>query len=228
MPVSPEYRHAFERAGLPRHPAPRYPEQPPQFRPCMLKTAFLTLLSLAIAIGLGGGSVWYALNAQDGVGAIRIGQWTAFPEIGTQTADPYSKARVAREGVLALGRAEGLSFVAARDEAGEPLKRQCAYTIEGGYPTARFWTLYAADQSLGVIDIGKARQAALQSYEVLRQPDNSVVISVGDRPAPGNWLLTSGFGKMYFVLTFYDTPIASSTGLSDVTLPRILKAGCHA
>ncbi|TGQ87895.1 DUF1214 domain-containing protein, partial [Mesorhizobium sp. M1C.F.Ca.ET.204.01.1.1] len=48
----------------------------------MLKTAFLTLLSLAIAIGLGGGSVWYALNAQDGVGAIRIGQWTAFPEIG--------------------------------------------------------------------------------------------------------------------------------------------------
>ena len=194
----------------------------------MLRNAFLTLLSLAIAIGLGGGSVWYALNAQDGVGAIRIGQWTAFPEIGTQTADPYSKARVAREGVLALGRAEGLTFVAERDETGEPLKRQCAYTIEGSYPTARFWTLYAADQSLGVIGTGKARPAALQSYEVLRQPDNAVAISVGDRPAPGNWLLTSGFGRMYFVLTFYDTPIASSTGLSDVTLPRILKAGCHA
>ncbi|RWK19161.1 MAG: DUF1214 domain-containing protein [Mesorhizobium sp.] len=194
----------------------------------MLRNAFLTLLSLAIAIGLGGGSVWYALNAQDGVGAIRIGQWTAFPEIGTQTADPYSKARVAREGVLALGRAEGLTFVAERDETGEPLKRQCAYTIEGSYPTARFWTLYAADQSLGVIGTGKARQAALQSYEVLRQPDNAVAISVGERPAPGNWLLTSGFGRMYFVLTFYDTPIATSTGLSDVTLPRILKAGCHA
>ncbi|TKB29657.1 MAG: DUF1214 domain-containing protein, partial [Mesorhizobium sp.] len=34
----------------------------------MLKTVSLTLLSLAMAIGLGGGSVWYALNAQDGVG----------------------------------------------------------------------------------------------------------------------------------------------------------------
>ena len=64
--------------------------------------------------------------------------------------------------------------------------------------------------------------------EVLRQPDNKVVISVGNRPAAGNWLLTNGSGKMYFVLTFYDTPIASSTGLSDVTLPRILKAGCNA
>jgi len=33
----------------------------------MLKTAFLTLLSLAIAIIGGGGSVWYALKVQDGV-----------------------------------------------------------------------------------------------------------------------------------------------------------------
>ncbi|MEO5759051.1 MAG: DUF1214 domain-containing protein [Mesorhizobium sp.] len=194
----------------------------------MLKNAFLMLVTLALAIGGGGGSVWYALKIQDGVGAIRIGQWTAFPDIGTPAADPYSKARVAREGVLALGRAEGLSFVAERDTAGEQLKRECAYKIEGGFPTARFWTLYAADQSLGVIQTTKPRLAALQSYQVLRQPDNSVIISVSKRPSPGNWLLSDGFGRMYFVLTFYDTPIASSTGLSDVTLPLITKVGCDA
>jgi hypothetical protein len=194
----------------------------------MLKNVFLMLLSLAIAIGGGGASVWYALKVQDGVGAIRIGQWTAFPDIGTPAADPYSKARVAREGVLALGRAEGLSFVAENDAAGDQLKRECSYRIEGGFPTARFWTLYAADQSLGVVETGKPRLAALQSYEVLRQPDNSVIISVGHHPMSGNWLLTDGSGRMYFVLTFYDTPIASSTGLSDVSLPRIVKAGCDA
>ncbi|MCV3210459.1 DUF1214 domain-containing protein [Mesorhizobium sp. YC-39] len=194
----------------------------------MLKNALLTLLSLAIAIGGGGGSVWYALKTQDGAGAIRIGQWTAFPDIGTPAADPYSKARVAREGVLALGRAEGLSFIAERDSGGEQLMRQCAYKIDGGFPTARFWTLYAADQSLGVVQTGRPRLAALQSYQVLRQPDNSVIISVGSRPAPGNWLLTEGAGRMYFVLTFYDTPIASSIGLSDVTLPQILRVGCNA
>ena len=194
----------------------------------MLKNVFLMLLSLAIAIGGGGASVWYALKVQDGVGAIRIGQWTAFPDIGTPAADPYSKARVAREGVLALGRAEGLSFVAENDAAGDQLKRECSYRIEGGFPTARFWTLYAADQSLGVVETGKPRLAALQSYEVLRQPDNSVFISVGHHPMSGNWLLTDGSGRMYFVLTFYDTPIASSTGLSDVSLPRIVKAGCDA
>jgi hypothetical protein len=194
----------------------------------MLKHAFLTLLSLAIAIVGGGGSVWYALKVQDGVGAIRIGQWTAFPDIGTPAADPYSKARVAREGVLALGRAEGLSFIAESDAGGDELKRECTYLIEGEFPTARFWTLYAADESLGVIETGKPRPSALQSYEVLRKPDNSVIISAAHHPMPGNWLLTDGSGRMYFVLTFYDTPIASSTGLSDVSLPRIVKNGCDA
>jgi hypothetical protein len=194
----------------------------------MLKNVFLTLFALAIAVGGGGGSVWYVLKAQKGIGAIHIGPWTAFPEIGTPDADPYSKARVAREGVLALGRAEGLSFVAEQDSGGEPLKRECAYTIQGGFPAARFWTLYAADRSLDVIATGKTRPAALQSYQVLRQPDNSTIISVANRPTPGNWLLVEGTGAMYLVLTFYDTPIASSTGLSDIALPKILKAGCNA
>ena len=194
----------------------------------MLKNVFLTLLALAIAIGGGGSSVWYMLKAQEGVGAIRVGMWTAFPDIGTPEADPYSKARVAREGVLALGRAVGLAFVAKQDSGGEQLRRECSYSIEGGFPTARFWTLYAADQSLDVIVTGKPRPAALQSYEVLRQPDNSAIISVSNNPSPGNWLPVQGTGTMYFVLTFYDTPIASSTGLSDVVLPQILKAGCNA
>jgi hypothetical protein len=202
--------------------------QSSRFYRFMLKNAFLTLVALAIAIVGGGASVWYALAARDGVGAIEIGPWTAFPDIGTPDADPYSQARVAREGVLALGRAEGLSFVAERDSSGDELRRECAYRIEGGFPAARFWTLYAADRSLDAIPTGGPKPAALQSYQILRQPDNSAVISVGDRPFPGNWLLVRGSGKMYFVLTFYDTPIASSTGLSDLTLPRILKAGCGA
>lgn len=194
----------------------------------MFKNAFLTLLALVIAIGGGGGSVWYVLKAQEGFSSIDIGQWTAFPDIGTPDADPYSRARVAREGVLALGRAEGLSFVAERDSRGNELKRECAYQIEGRFPAARFWTLYAADQSLDAIATGRSRPAALQSYQVLHQADNSTSIFVGRHPSPGNWLLTQGSGKMYFVLTFYDTPIASSTGLSDVGLPQILKVGCDA
>ena len=194
----------------------------------MLKKALLTLIALVIAIGGGAASVWYALHVQKGAGAITIGAWTAFPDIGTPEADPYTNARVAREGVLALGRAEGLAFVAAHDSADQPLLRECAYRIEGNLPVARFWTLYAADQSLDFIRTGKLRPAALQSYQVLRRPDNSVLVDASRSPAPGNWLITSGEGPMYFVLTFYDTPIASSTGLSGIELPRIVPRGCNA
>lgn len=194
----------------------------------MLKNALSTLLVLVIAVGLGGGSVWYALDARTGVGAIRIGPWTAFPDIGTPQADPYTQARTAREGVLSLGRAEGLAFVAEKDSDGAPLRRQCRYTIDGGFPTARFFTLYAADASLDPIDTGSPRRSVLQSYQLLWRVDDTALIATGSSPLPGNWLAVSGAGPLYFVLSFYDTPIATSTGLSDVKLPEIRKAGCDA
>lgn len=194
----------------------------------MLKNALMTFLALAIAIGGGGGSVWYLLDSQAGIGAIRIGPWVAFPDIGTPDSDPYSKARVARQGALALGRAEGLSFVAESDSTEAELRRECAYTIEGGFPTARFWTLYAADKSLDAIHTGQSRPAALQSRTLLWRQDETALISAGEHPSPGNWLPLDGTGKLFFVLTFYDTPIASSTGLSDLTLPDIRKGACHA
>jgi hypothetical protein len=194
----------------------------------MLKTAFLTFVVLAISIVGGGASVWYTLKANESGGAVTIGEWIAFPSIGTPEADPYSKARVAREGVLALGRAEGLAFSAQRDASGEALLRECSYRIEGPVPSSRFWTLYAADPTGAVIRAGELRTASLHSYQLLRLPDNSVSIAAGARPSPGNWLALSGVGPMTLVLTFFDTPIASSTGAGDVVLPSIVKVGCDA
>lgn len=192
----------------------------------MFKNTFLVALTLALAIGGGTASVWYALAMQDGVGAVTIDGWTAFPDIGTPDADPYSKARVAREGVLALGRAEGLTFVAEHDDSGADLQRGCSYIIDGAIPPARFWTLYAADEKMTVIDGRNRRAPALHSYEVLRRPDNSVAVSVSRHPAAGNWLAVDGAGRMFFVLTLYDTTIASSTGIANVELPSIVKSGC--
>ena len=194
----------------------------------MLKTASLIALALCVAIGGGAASVWYALQSQEGVGAVTIGGWTAYPDIGTPESDPYSKARVAREGMLALGRAEGLAFLAQRDSNGDALRRECRYTIEGAVPTARFWTLYAADEGMTAIDSGTLRANALHSLGVLRRADNSLSISVSARPSPGNWLEVPGSGRMFFVLTLYDTPVASSTGVAGFELPQVIKAGCDA
>ncbi|MBX3575871.1 MAG: DUF1214 domain-containing protein [Rhizobiaceae bacterium] len=194
----------------------------------MLRTILLVLVAITTAIGVGAGSVWVALESQEGVGAVTVGGWTVFPNIGTPDADPYSKARVAREGVLALGRAEGLTFIAQRDSSGARLRRDCSYLVEGTAPLARFWTIYVADTHLVVLDTTRRRPPAVHSIGLLRAADNSFAITISARPAPGNWLSLQGDGDFLIALTLYDTPVASNSGVDAVDLPQVLRGACDA
>ena len=194
----------------------------------MLKTVLLVGLTLALAIGGGAGSVLYALNHGASFGAITVGPWVAFPDIGTPDADPYMQARYARDGSLALGRAEGVEFRAQSDSDGAPLSIQCRYAVEGETPPARFWTLHATDENqVDLAGVG-ARQSATSSLAILREADTSrFAVQVGPEPAAGNWLPVSGAGSMQLVLTLYDTPIANRTDLSDSNLPAIRRIACN-
>lgn len=192
----------------------------------MLKTIFLTALTLAIALGAGAGSVWLALDGDFEFDTVEIGNWTAYPQRGTQQADPYSKARFSREADLALGHAEGLVFIATRDDAGEPLRLECDYRIEGSLPPARFWTLYARDADGQLIAPEGNRAAALHSYAMLRQTDDTVSAVVSRMPSPGNWLAVRGSGEFRLILTLYDTAVASSARVAEVELPPVRREAC--
>lgn len=192
----------------------------------MLKTVFLTVLIVGIAIVGGAGSVWRMLDTDFGFGSVEIGNWTAFPERGTPGADPYSKARFSREADLSLGYAEGLTFIARRDAGGDALRLDCRYRVEGGLPPARFWTLHARDASGRPIAPRGDRAPALHSYALLRQADNTVTTTVSRHPAPGNWLAVAGTGHFSLALTLYDTAIASSARIAEVELPQVLREAC--
>lgn len=191
----------------------------------MFQRIFFLLIVIAVAIGGGSASVWLMLSAPDGVGALTVGGWTAYPASGTPDTDPYSKARIARDGFLPLGRAEGLAFIADRDSAGAGLRRDCDYRIEGTTPTARFWTLAAADETLVALD-RPGGASAVQSRQVLRRADNSFAVAVGPRSAPGNWIRIEGAGPLVLVLTLYDTPVTGASGLEAFQLPQILRIAC--
>lgn len=193
----------------------------------MLKTIFLTALTLAIALGGGAGSVWLALERNFGFGTVSIGGWTAYPLRGTASADPYTKARFSREADLAIGQAEGLTFFATRDAAGDTLRFECDYRLEGSLPPARFWTLHVRDSDGAVSRPDGDRADALHSYALLREEDNAVTTTVSRFPAPGNWLATKGTGDLLLVLTLYDTSIASSARIEEVELPRVVPQGCQ-
>ena len=193
----------------------------------MFRIVLPVFVALAIAIAGGAWSVRYALDRGFGMETLTVGSWRAYPDLGTPNASAYARATVARRGELPLGRAEGLAFLASSDDIGAALERNCTYRIAGEMPIARFWTLYAVDPSMTPLPPIGIRPAALQSSAVLHEADGAVAVTASPNPSQGNWLPLSGSGRMILVFGLYDTPIASSTEISRVVLPRVSKLGCE-
>lgn len=192
----------------------------------MLKFVVLTFVTLAIAVGGGAASVWYALEASRDLGAVDVGRWTATPDFGTPQSNPYSMARFAREGGLSLGQAEGITFTAERDSSGAGLTASCNYAVQGPVPAARFWTVYATDPSGRPLPPVGRRAPALQSRALLHSLETPVDVAVGPDPAPGNWLAVPRKGPMRLVLTLFDTPVSGETDILDIDLPTITRSSC--
>lgn len=194
----------------------------------MIHRAFLVLVFLAIAIGGGAASVWWTLEKATFVGSLVSGPWVAFPVAGTPEADPYSQARHIRTGSLAFGPSEGIILTAREETDGTPLRRECTYTIQGTIPPAQFWTLHMIDQNGALIPGLGRKRAALHSQMILRESNNRVTITVSPHPYSNNWLPVDGNGRMQIRLTLFDTPLASSTQLAELTLPSIERVNCDA
>lgn len=186
------------------------------------------LIAVALAIAFGGGiaSTLSALNASVGAGAIRLGVWSAFPRAQTKEADPYAKSHRAKAGRLLYGSAEGLSFTAREDGKGERLTGTCSYRVAGTTPTARLWTLYAADNQGRPLPTPAELPSAFNSRTVLRKADGSFEITISPTAKPMNWLALPDTGHFTLVLTLLDTPAAGSTGLIDLEMPTIENMGC--
>jgi len=185
------------------------------------------LVVLTIGLSIGGASAWYSLKRNHGIGGITAGPWKAWPFAGGAAADPYTMAKVARDGTVPLGATEGLAFEAMTDINGDVLTRDCDYSISGITPPAKLWTLAAYSVSGGQIPPSRGGTAALHSGKVLRFTDGSFRIAVSSRPQAGNWMALSGEGAFYFVLRAYDTPVTSTSGLVTPQMPNIIKTGCR-
>lgn len=184
----------------------------------------LGVFAIAATVGLGG--TWLAVDAGAGFGAVRVGPWTAYPRNGSVDADPYSRAVVARSGVMPLGLGEGLTFTARRDSAGQPLIGTCAYQVAGFVPPTRYWTI-AAETPSGALIANPAGRHGFTSGEIVRGPDGSFAISVAPTARAGNWLPVPARERFDLVLRLYDTPISgTSTVIDTARMPTITRLGC--
>ncbi len=116
----------------------------------MLRRIAGWMLAVLIGAAVGLGSAWAALSIGRANFVERYGAWTHSRAAGSPAAGPYTRAIIAREGLLALSAREALYFTLVADETGRPLEEGCIYELRGREPAARWWsiTLYAGDNFL--------------------------------------------------------------------------------
>ncbi len=186
-------------------------------------------IALALAVALAGGTymTWYSIRGADTFGAVKIGGWIAYPEAGTAVADPYAKARLARDASLSLGAAEGVTFFAERDDADRPLTGSCNYEVAGTSPSTRIWTLFAVGNNQIPLKVSDDTwPASVHSSSILYENSGGFRIAVSAKPRPDNWLAITPQQPFVLAFTLYDSPVATNKGLVETTFPTVKRVDC--
>ncbi|MBI3439018.1 MAG: DUF1214 domain-containing protein [Proteobacteria bacterium] len=116
----------------------------------MLRRVLAWIVAIVAGLVLGGASAWAALTLGVSSFSSHYGAWSLNRAAGSTAAGPYTRAIIARYGLLALSSREALYFNLDHDEHGQPLSESCIYDLTGNAIATRWWsvTLYANDSYL--------------------------------------------------------------------------------
>jgi hypothetical protein len=181
------------------------------------------ILVTSLALGLGS-TLWIVTRGVE-IGALRSGPWLADLRAATDP-DPYTRARQAYTGAVALVLAEGLHLTARMDDTGQALRSNCRYRISGNVPKNRYWTLTLTTIDGEPLNV-PARRAGFTSSELLRDEDGSWQIIASPTARAGNWLPLPGNLPFVLVLNLYEPSILGGTAsISRDQLPHIEREDC--
>jgi len=188
---------------------------------CLFLGAFLGLGSALGAAGIVGPGMRLG-------GAVDVRNWTSDWTIGSEAANPWTRARVARHGLLALTKDEAVYFTRAADDDGGRLSEACAYKVSGGRLPAQWWSITLYDStsflpsntdnalSFDLTDAQSAGNAEAWSFTIAPLPV--------DEP----WVSSRAGGAFDLTLRLYK-PEAGLIADPETTLtaPRIVRLSCR-
>ncbi|MEO0691102.1 MAG: DUF1214 domain-containing protein [Pseudomonadota bacterium] len=157
-------------------------------------------LGVASALYLAG--LWPGMKPLD-FGNVEVDGWRSDFAIGSKAADPYTRARVARHGLLALAKSEAVYFTRTTDADGEPLREECDYSLSGAAMPAQWWsiTLYNAESYL---PDNSDDALSVDATSVSGETEEWAAIISSNQPKPGiNWLSSRKAGKFDLTLRLY-------------------------
>ena len=180
----------------------------------------------ALAVILGLASVVWALRGPlPGAQAVRVGAWSGSTLTGSPQADAHTRARVAVEGLLALGRSETMYYVADQDDQGQPLRSRCRYRIEGPAPAARWWSVTAYGGDFYLFDAPQGRYS-LNAQGLALDASGRFAMATGPQESPGlPWLPTPGDQALVLTLRLYNPDTALQSDPAQLAAPSIRRLG---
>lgn len=190
--------------------------------------AITVVLTIMLAIGFGLWSSRYMIARGSPLSVETYGPWQQWPAIGREGADPYTKAHMISTGKLRISSDSAGIFEARTDSEGARLHSSCNYVVDGENMRGLWWSLGVFD-SRGKLIANDADRYEFTADTIAPNPNGSFVVSLGRDARPGNWLPTSGAGRLVLVFTVLDP----ATGLSteqraerNKHLPIITREGC--
>ena len=142
---------------------------------------------LAVLLGLAVSVLFLVGAIKQGLGQnfLQNGDWRTSASIGSAEADVIVRAVVAIGGLLASTREDSMYYTLS-SVAGEPLRLNCRYGIEGGNYDADWWSITAYGWDYYLIP-NREKRYSFNNENVTRGEDGRWVISVGARQEDGNW-----------------------------------------
>jgi hypothetical protein len=168
-----------------------------------------------------------ALVSRPGMGSgISSGPWHTSLVTGSIDADLYTRAVIARRGLLALAPQETLYYTATTDSEGRPLSGNCDYQLHGRQLAARWWsvTAYGADSFLIP---NPEKRYSLSQTTVARKPSGLYVIHVGTQANGRNWLPVRDGEPFDLTVRLYNPDEQVYQAPGAVELPRIDRVNCR-
>ncbi len=190
-----------------------------------LAALFGIVLGAASALYLSG--LWPGAKPLD-FGNVEIDGWRSDFAIGSEAADPYTRARVARHGLLGLAKTEAVYFARTTDEAGRRLVANCDYRLTGGAMPAAWWsiTLYDADSML---PLNQDEALSVDATSIVSDSERWMALISSTRPRmEPNWISSSGAENFDLTLRLYvpDKALLEDPG-ANLTPPVIERIACR-
>lgn len=193
---------------------------------------FKLIIAALIGVLVGGGSALWAGGMISGgpqIGnAVNVDGWRSDWSIGSKTANPYVRAVVARNGLLALRKEEAVYFIKSEDAAGDPLQERCVYRVSGGSFPARWWsiTLYDAASKLPMNEDGKLSFDKTQAAYIFEDEDTEWTFQVSSTEPQDflmPWVSSKAGGRFDLMLRLYQPTDALLAEPEATLVPPVIQ-----